>query len=85
LDVATKERIQRFIQHINHLQDTTVLLTTHELSDVEKLCKRVIIIDHGKLLYDGKLDLLRELFGGKRQLIVGFDEEYDQISRQQTT
>ncbi|MES0359609.1 MAG: ATP-binding cassette domain-containing protein [Anaerolineales bacterium] len=80
LDVVAKERIRRFIQHINQQRSTTVLLTTHDLLDVEKLCKRVMIIDHGELVYDGKLELLRERFGGKRKLIVDFIEEYDQIS-----
>lgn len=80
LDVVAKERIRQFIQHINQQRDTTILLTTHDLSDVEKLCKRVMIIDHGSLLYDGKLELLKERFGGKRQLIVDFYEIYDQIS-----
>lgn len=51
LDVVAKERIRQFILHINQERKTTVLLTTHDLSDVEKLCDRVMIIDHGKLLY----------------------------------
>ena len=80
LDVVAKERIRRFIQHINKELGTTVLLTTHDLSDVEKLCKRVMIIDHGQLLYDGKLELLRERFGEKRQLVVDFVEDYDIVS-----
>jgi ABC-2 type transport system ATP-binding protein len=80
LDVVAKERIRRFIEYINQARGITILLTTHDLSDVEKLCKRVMIIDHGKLLYDGKLDLLRERFGEKRQLIVDFVEEYEIIS-----
>jgi len=80
LDVVAKERIRRFIMHINQERGTTVLLTTHDLSDVEKLCKRLMIIDCGNLLYDGKLDLLRERFGDKRQLIVDFVEEYDPIA-----
>jgi len=80
LDVVAKERIRRFIKHINQVRGITVLLTTHDLSDVEKLCKRVMIVDHRKLLYDGKLDLLRERFGEKRQLIVDFAEEYELIS-----
>lgn len=80
LDVVAKERIRRFIQHINQQRGTTILLTTHDLSDVEKLCKRVMIIDHGQLLYDSNLDILRERFGGKRQLIVDFSEVYDLIS-----
>ena len=80
LDVVAKERIRRFIRHINQERGTTVLLTTHDLSDVEKLCKRVMIIDHGQLLYDGKLELLRERFGEKRQLVVDFVEDYDIVS-----
>ena len=63
LDVAAKERIKRFIENINQTRGKTVLLTTHDLSDVERLCKRVMIIDHGKFIYDGKLDLLREPSG----------------------
>jgi len=80
LDVVAKERIRRFIKEINATRGITMLLTTHDLSDVEKLCDRVIIIDHGKLLYDGKLNHLRTRFGGKRRLIVDFAEEYDQVN-----
>jgi ABC-2 type transport system ATP-binding protein len=76
LDVVAKERIRAFIRHVNADRGTTVILTTHDLSDVEKLCERVIIIDHGKLLYDGGLDDLRDRFGGKRELTVDFDEFY---------
>ena len=64
LDVVAKERMRQFIRHVNRERGTTVLLTTHDLSDVEKLCERVIIIDHGKLLYDGALSTLRDRFGG---------------------
>jgi ABC-2 type transport system ATP-binding protein len=76
LDVVAKEKIRQFILHINNERNTTVLLTTHDLLDVEKLCNRVMIIDHGKLLYDGDLSSLRERFEGKRKLIVEFSEEY---------
>jgi ABC-2 type transport system ATP-binding protein len=74
--VVAKERIRRFILHINRERGVTVLLTTHDLSDVEKLCQRLMIIDRGRLLYDGSLSTLRERFGGKRQLVVDFAEEY---------
>jgi ABC-2 type transport system ATP-binding protein len=76
LDVVAKERIRQFIMHINRERNTTVLLTTHDLSDVEKLWDRVLIIDHGKLLYDGNISLLRERFGGKPKLVVDFAESY---------
>ena len=79
LDVIAKERIRQFIQHINREHHTTVILTTHDLSDVEKLCERVLIIDHGQLLYDGALTTLKNRFGGQRQLMVDFAETYTQI------
>lgn len=76
LDVVAKERIREFIRHINQDRGTTVILTTHDLSDVEKLCERVMIIDQGQLLYDGTLAALGARFGGKRRLLVDFAEEY---------
>jgi ABC-2 type transport system ATP-binding protein len=80
LDVVAKDRIRTFIQHANKQRGVTVLLTTHDLSDVEKLCERVMIIDQGKLLYDGSLDRLKERFGGKRQLVVEFAQRYSDVS-----
>ncbi|MEN8241893.1 MAG: ATP-binding cassette domain-containing protein [Chloroflexota bacterium] len=77
LDVVAKERIREFIRQINEERGTTVILTTHDLSDVEKLCQRVMIIDEGKLLYDGQLEALSQRFGGSRQLVVELAEEYD--------
>lgn len=80
LDVVAKERMRHFIAHINRVRGTTILLTTHDLSDVEKLCSRVMIIDHGHLLYDGKLETLQDRFGGKRELVVDLAEAYDDVS-----
>jgi ABC-2 type transport system ATP-binding protein len=80
LDVVAKERIRQFIAHINGERRTTVLLTTHDLADVEKLCDRVMIIDHGRLLFDGKLATLLERFGGTRQLVVDLAEPYDDVA-----
>jgi ABC-2 type transport system ATP-binding protein len=74
LDVVAKNRIRAFIQHVNATRGVTVLLTTHDLADVSRLCQRVMIIDHGKLLYDGKLEALQARFGGERQLVVDFLE-----------
>ena len=76
LDVVAKERIRQFILHINRERGVTVLLTTHDLADVEKLCRRVMIIDHGRLLFDGQLETLRARFGGKRALVVDMAEDY---------
>lgn len=80
LDVVAKERMRAFIAHINQVHGTTILLTTHDLADVEKLCRRVMIIDHGKLLYDGGLANLQERFGGKRELVVDLAEAYGDVT-----
>lgn len=79
LDVVAKERIRQFIQYANETYNTTVILTTHDLADVVRLCRRILIIDQGKLLYDGDLDELQGRFGGQRHLIVDFAEEYEQV------
>ncbi|MBN1583908.1 MAG: ATP-binding cassette domain-containing protein [Anaerolineae bacterium] len=82
LDVVAKERIRRFILHINRSRATTVILTTHDLLDVQKLCDRVMIIDRGALLFDGQLDTLLDRFGGKRELVVDLAEGYDAVEVQ---
>ena len=79
LDVVAKSRIRQFILHINRERATTVLLTTHDLADVAKLCRRVMIIDHGKLLFDDALDTLRARFGGQRELVVDMAENYPTV------
>jgi ABC-2 type transport system ATP-binding protein len=80
LDVVAKERIRRFIQSINRERGVTVILTTHDLGDVEKLCERVMMIDHGKLLFDGPRGDLVGRFGGERELVVDFAQDYDDVS-----
>lgn len=76
LDVVAKQRIRDFIQFLNQERKTTILLTTHDISDVAKLCERVMIIDHGKILFDGNLSSLLDEFGGYRLLAVDFAEFY---------
>jgi len=60
LDIVAKANVREFLQEINRVEGTTVLLTTHDLSDIETLCRRVIVIDHGRLLFDGPLASLRD-------------------------
>lgn len=79
LDVVAKERIRGFVKHINAVREKTVLLTTHDLADVQKLCPRVLIIDHGNLLYDGSLARLQTRFGGRWHLEVDFAEDYADV------
>jgi ABC-2 type transport system ATP-binding protein len=76
LDVVAKEHIRQFILHVNRERGVTVLLTTHDLSDVERLCERVMILDHGRLLYDGSLSSLNGQFENSWTLKVDFDDEY---------
>lgn len=71
LDIVAKESIRAFLRQVNREYGTTVLLTTHDLSDIEQLCQRLMIIDHGRLLFDGALaDLTRQLW---REQTVTFD------------
>ena len=73
LDVAVRDAIRSFIREINRERGVTVILTTHDMHDVEKLCRRVILIAQGKGLYDGSLAGLRSQFGPYRELLVDFD------------
>jgi ABC-2 type transport system ATP-binding protein len=73
LDVVAKERIREFIRQVALERQTTVILTTHDMADVQKLCQRVLMIDHGRLLFDGALQTLQDKFGGSRRLVVEFE------------
>lgn len=68
LDLLVKERIREFIKQVNHERGTTVVLTTHDLGDIEELCRRVLIIDKGSLIYDGPLTTIKERFGKYREI-----------------
>lgn len=63
LDVLAKAKIRDFLKEINQEQKTTILLTTHDLGDIEALCPRVAIVDKGRMLYDGSLDSLLAQWG----------------------
>ncbi|HCI79977.1 MAG TPA: methionine ABC transporter ATP-binding protein [Ktedonobacter sp.] len=73
LDVVAKARIREFLLDLNAKQGTTVLLTTHDMDDIEQLCPRMMIIDHGRKLYDGSVVAIREQFGGNRTLIASLE------------
>jgi viologen exporter family transport system ATP-binding protein len=68
LDVVAKDHIREFLKEINHTEKTTVLLTTHDLSDIEELCKRILIIDKGKILFDGNLSEMKNRLGKYNQI-----------------
>ncbi|GAA1903833.1 ATP-binding cassette domain-containing protein [Streptantibioticus ferralitis] len=75
LDVVSKVKVREFLRQVNSERGTTVLLTTHDLTDIEQLCKRVMVIDHGQLVYDGGLDGLHAAGESERTLVVDFDRE----------
>ena len=74
LDLASKERLRSFLSAVNARGDITLLLTTHDLPDVERLCRRVVVIDQGRVLVDDDLATLRRRFAGNRALVVELAE-----------
>ncbi|WP_336053711.1 ABC transporter ATP-binding protein [Streptomyces sp. CA2R101] len=79
LDVVSKAKVRGFLREVNAERGTTVLLTTHDLTDIEQLCRRVMVIDHGRLVYDGGLDGLRAAGGGERTLVVDLERQLPPI------
>ena len=73
LDISVKAKIRAVIKELNRERNTTIILTTHDLGDVEALCHRIIIIDKGKILYDGKAKQVNTLFGAYRTLKIQID------------
>ncbi|MBO0827502.1 MAG: ATP-binding cassette domain-containing protein [Streptosporangiales bacterium] len=74
LDVVSKTKVREFLHELNEERGTTVLLTTHDLTDIEQLCSRVMVIDRGKLVYDGGLAGLQDLGDTERTLVVDLAE-----------
>ncbi|GAA1128155.1 ATP-binding cassette domain-containing protein [Kribbella jejuensis] len=70
LDVISKARLREFLAEVNTLRRTTIILTTHDLDDIEALCTRVMVIDHGHQIFDGTLDQLKSSQSAPRTLVV---------------
>lgn len=77
LDVVVKDNIRKAIKEINKAEQTTIILTTHDLSDIETLCERIVMIDKGKVLYDGALQMMKESFGQIREVDLTLFSESD--------
>ena len=75
LDVSMKSKIRTLIQALNKEKNTTVILTTHDMGDVDALCQRIVIIDKGKMLYDNDIEHLKSFFGSYRTLKIRTDGE----------
>ncbi|GAB2742197.1 ABC transporter ATP-binding protein [Streptomyces bullii] len=79
LDVVSKAKVRESLRELNAERGTTVLLTTHDLQDIEQLCSRVMVIDHGRLMYDGPLTGLHEVGQSERTLVVDLERELPPI------
>ncbi|MGN0630396.1 MAG: ATP-binding cassette domain-containing protein [Ruminococcus sp.] len=75
LDVSMKSKIRMLIHELNRVKNTTVILTTHDMGDVDALCQRIVIIDKGKMLYDNDMEHLKSFFGSYRTLKIRTDGE----------
>ena len=80
LDVLVKENIRKFIKDINKEKNTTVILTTHDLKDIEDVCDRIILLDKGQIIYDGEKQKFKDTYG--KYVIVEFiiKEKHTNIS-----
>ena len=81
LDVAVKNNIRKAITQINEQEKTTIILTTHDLNDIETLCKRIVMIDKGKIMYDGALSEMKQQYGKYREVNMSLfqNEDYEQL------
>jgi ABC-2 type transport system ATP-binding protein len=73
LDVVSKEAVRGFLAELNRERGTTILLTTHDLVDVERLCERLLIIDHGRVIEDGTVEGVKDRYGTERTLVVDLE------------
>lgn len=80
LDVVAKDVVRKFLARTNRERGTTIILTTHDLQDIEEICPRLIMVDEGRLLFDGPLAELRVTFGARRRLTLEFDGEPGVVS-----
>ena len=82
LDVSMKAKIRTLIHALNQKKKTTVILTTHDMGDVDALCRRIVIIDKGKMLYDNDIEHLKQFFGSYRTLKLRLSGSRDELTEQ---
>lgn len=75
IDLISKDKIRDFIKKVNKEQKTTFIITTHDMSDIEKLCKRIAIINHGKIVYDGLLSKIKKKYIKRKILYIKLKEK----------
>jgi ABC-2 type transport system ATP-binding protein len=74
LDVVSKQAVREFLADLGSSGDTTLVLTTHDLADIERLCHRLVVVDSGRIVHDGTLDDLHTRYGSRRRVVVDLDE-----------
>ena len=79
LDVEARAAVRDFLRELNATQGTTVILTTHDLDDIARLCSRLIVIDHGRIVFDGTIDQLHAAYGSTRMLLVDLADQEDTL------
>lgn len=79
LDIVTQKRMREFLRKINLQYGTTVILTSHNMEDVEEVCQRIIMIDHGKKVYDGALSQLIEQYATEKYLKLEFEDDVPKV------
>ena len=73
LDTISKQAVRSFLGELGRTGDVTLVLTTHDLADIERLCKRLVVIDHGRLVHDGTIEDLHSRYGSRRRLVADLD------------
>jgi ABC-2 type transport system ATP-binding protein len=74
LDVVSKQAVRSFLAELGATGDVTLVLTTHDLADIERLCDRLVVIDHGRVVHDGTIEALHARYGSRRSLVVDLDQ-----------
>jgi ABC-2 type transport system ATP-binding protein len=73
LDVVSKQAVRGFLAELGAGGDVTLVLTTHDLADIERLCRRLVVIDRGRVVHDGTIEALHERYGSRRRLVVDLE------------
>ena len=82
LDVSMKGKIRQLVGSLNERKGTTVILTTHDMGDVDALCKRIVIIDKGKMIYDNDIEQLQQYFGAYRTVKIQFSRKAEELENE---
>lgn len=78
LDIVVKKKVRKMIRTLNEKYGTTIFITSHDISDIERLCTRIILINHGKVMLDSPLEDIKHGFLTKKKIQVTYDEQLDE-------